>query len=121
MAQSVLVKDHTGKFTFLQTSKLEEVTLTGTTASAVIDVSGFGTMALKFPSAWNAADVKIQACDTSDGTFLAVHDLTGEVEITGGTDRVIIVPDIIGPLTFIKLVSSASQAASRKVGVFLSI
>ncbi len=119
MAQSILVKDHDGKFSFLQNNQVHEVDLLGTTASDVINVSGFKTIALKFPSAWDAADVNIQASESATGDFVIVHDASGEVGITGGTNRIVVEPDIIAPLTFIRLVSSASQSASRKVLVFL--
>ncbi len=120
MAQSILVKDSLDKFTFLQTNKVVTISLTGTTASAAIDTSGFRHVAFVMPAAWDAADIKLQASTTEDGTFSAVHDADGEVEITGGTSRVITVPDLVASLTFVKFVSSASQGAARSIGVILS-
>lgn len=120
MAQSVLVKGHDGKFKFVQESGTATVTLTGTTASAAIDVSGFRHIAFIMPAAWDAATIKMTTCDTIDGTYVPVYDTSGELAVTTGANRVVSVVDVIAPLIFIKLVSSATQTAARTVKVLLS-
>ncbi len=121
MAQSVLVKNHLDSFSFLRTSEVKTVTIGASgTVSGAVDVSGYNHIGFVMPSAWDTADVKLSACDTADGTFLAVYDEDGEFGVTGGTNRVLSIPHVIAPLTFVKVVASATQTSARTIKLLLS-
>ncbi len=121
MAQSILVKDYTGNFGFLQTSEKKTVTIAiNEDITEAIDVAGYNEIAVIMPAAWTTATLGLESSATEDGTYTPVYDGTDLVSETVAVDRTVILSKNIGPLLFIKLKSSASQDAARTLTVLLS-
>lgn len=122
MATSILVKNSEGKFDFLQHSKTVSVTIAADeTKTKVIDVSGFKDLAIMMPAEWTTATLSLEGSDVVDGTFVDVYDIEGnKVSIAAAASRIIPTLNIIAPLQYIKLVSSATQSAARDLKIFLS-
>lgn len=96
--------------------------------SSMVDLEGYSFFAINMTTAWDTANITLQACPTGDGTFQDVYDDNGtEVTITAAASRIITVNTNLynlAPLRFIKLRSGTTatpvaQSTSRTLTLVL--
>ena len=102
----------------------------GASLSSVIDLTQAETVALIMPSAWDAANITLQASDSPTGTFRDVYDDGAlEVAIFAAASRAIAIDSAalkIAALPYIKLRSGTTgtpvnQTAARNIVVLKKV
>lgn len=95
----------------------------GQNVSDYADIGRCTMAAIVIPAGYAEGNITLQACDTSNGTYMDVYDSSGTiVTITAaGASRVISLTgtqfQAIAPLSFIKLKSATNAAADRAIPV----
>jgi hypothetical protein len=98
-----------------------------TTISSIVDTEQFNQYAFVMPAVWSAADITFQGAYKADDTFVAILDEAGAaVTVTGPAANEALSMDeatmrYLRPWRFLKLVSSAGQAADRDITLQLSM
>jgi hypothetical protein len=77
-------------------------------------------VAIETPATLVSTSLTLKACATKDGTFVPVHDSSGNaVTITVGTSRYITLqPAQFGLLPYIKLTTAATETATRTINLY---
>ena len=93
-------------------------------ASNVLDMTGYGQMAIHLPAAWSStASIGFYASSTSGGAYLPVYDDQGTlVQIDGClASRIYVAPPQVGALHYVKLWSQDGTATSVPQGATRSL
>lgn len=85
------------------------------TTTAAIDLAGTSLVAIQFPAAFTGTSVTFQASTTLSGTYQAVIDGSGTTltKTVVAARYMVLDPLEFAGIQFIKIVSSASEAAQR--------
>ena len=94
----------------------------GQTTSQALQVAQGIVTGLIMPAAFTGTTITFTACDTKDGTFVAVYDSDGnQVSLAVAASRAVGLSgaeaDALAPFSYIKLVSGSSEGAAREVKV----
>ena len=100
----------------VQTDKVATIT-SGTTVSAAIDLGGTQLCGLYMPAAFTGTTIKIQTAPSLAGTYTPVQSAGADYALTVGANKYVPVENlaILAGVRFIKLQSSASEAADRTI------
>lgn len=80
--------------------------------SSVIDMDGYQNVAVIMPAGWDTADMTFAASTEIDGTFIPIHDTSGEVTITNpAASTAFVLSEQLRPFKFIKIRSGTSANA----------
>ncbi|QEL19345.1 hypothetical protein [Limnoglobus roseus] len=88
----------------------------GTTSKAE-KIAGSTIAGIRIPSGFSGTSLTFLACDAIDGTYTTVKDTTGAtITVTvSGAGHHVVLPANFASVEFLKLVSSASEAANTVV------
>lgn len=104
------------------------VIASGQSLSAVVHLSDAKLVGIQMPASWDAADLTVQACETSGGTYQNVYDDADNelvIQAAAGRHITLVSPDkFLGVGPYIKLRSGTSgtpvnQTADRTVKLLI--
>lgn len=101
-------------------TKFTATILSGATESDAIDFKDFAQGGFILPAAFTGASVSFKACNTSDGTYVAVYDSANALLSTTVTQgRGYAFPIALFGFGFVKIVSASAEGADRSIGIGL--